>query len=461
MDKPVVDMTIDADTIGIYEKEYILHSWTSQNRFKPFVIAGAKGSYFWDDQGKKYLDFASQLTNVNAGHQHPKVIQAIKDQAERLCYAVPSAANEQRAELAKMLIELMPSDLCKVFFTTGGGESNENALKIARAYTKRHKVIARFRSFHGGTYGVSSVMGDVRRIASEPGVPGGIRVWDPFCYRCFFKMKYPECDIYCAEAIRELIEVEGPETIAAIIVEPITGSTCRIVSPDSYLQRLRQICDDYGIILIFDEVMTGFGRTGKWFACEHWGVTPDIITLSKGINNGTLPLGAVVINKKIADYFEEQILYAGLTQFGNPIACAAGIASIKVMQEERLVENSRLLGQLLMERLEEIKQRHICVGDVRGKGLFAAIELVKDRATREPLIAWTLKNYENKDPLMSRLIVELKDMGLFTYTRWNVLFICPPLSITQEELSWGLDKIDHVLGIADEHISNHMIMLDM
>jgi taurine--2-oxoglutarate transaminase len=447
------DLPIDAEQIIANEKEYVLHTWTSGNRYKPSVIAAAKGCYYWDAQGKRYLDFASQLTNVNLGHQHPKVLEAIKDQVDRLCYVIPEAANDRRGELAKMLVELAPGDLTKVFFTAGGGEANENALKIARTYTGRQKVLARYRSFHGGAYGISSVMGDVRRLVAEPGVPGGIRIWDPYCYRCFFKMKYPACDLYCVEAIRELIEVEGPETVAAIILEPISGSTCRIVSPDGYMQKLRKLCDDYDILLILDEVMTGFGRTGKWFAYEHWDTVPDIISLSKGINNGTLPMGAVLVRKKIADYFEDHLLYAGLTQFGNPVLCASAIATIQVMQEENLVENSRILGEYLMDRLVAIKERHPSVGDVRGKGLFAAIELVKSKESREPLVSWTVKNYEQKDPLMSKLTAQLKENGLYTYTRWNVLFICPPLSITKTELDWGLDQIDDVLTIADQHIT--------
>jgi taurine--2-oxoglutarate transaminase len=449
----ILDLELDAETIIAYEKEYVLHTWTSGNRYNPSTIAGASGCYYWDHQGKRYLDFASQLINVNVGHQHPKILEAIKDQVDKLCYVIPGAANDRRGQLAKMLVELAPGDLCKAFFTTGGGEANENALKIARIYTGRQKVFARYRSFHGGGYGISCVMGDIRRLVAEPGVPGGIRVWDPYCYRCFFKMKYPECDLYCAEAIRELIEVEGPETIAAIIVEPITGSTCRIVPPDGYLQRLRKICDDYGMLLILDEVMTGFGRTGKWFASEHWDTIPDIITLSKGINNGTLPLGAVMVRKKIADFFEDHLLYAGLTQFGNPVLCASAIATIEVMKEENLVENSRVLGEHLMHRLAQIKDRHPSVGDVRGKGLFAAIEIVKSKDTRAPLVEWTVKNYEAKDPVMSKLTAKLKDKGVYAYTRWNVLFICPPLSITKDELDWGMDQIDQVLEIADDYIT--------
>jgi taurine--2-oxoglutarate transaminase len=448
-----IGLVLDPATVLEYERRYVLHSWTSQKRFNPIIIAGARGRYFWDESGKKYLDFASQLTNVNVGHQHPRILKAVKEQIDKLCYVVPSAANDQRALLAKRLADLTPGDLMRSFFTTGGGEANENALKIARTFTGRQKVIARYRSFHGGGYGPGSVMGDVRRIPNEPGVPGSVRVWDPYCYRCFFGMTYPQCNLRCAEAIREVIEVEGPESVAAIIVEPITGSTCRIVPPDGYMQCLRAICDDYGVLLVFDEVMTGFGRTGKWFASEHWQVVPDIMTLSKGINNGVLPMGAVVVRQHIADFFEDKILYAGLTQFGNPVLCASANATIEVMQEEGLVEASRTLGVHLMARLEAMKARHASIGEVRGKGLFAAIELVKDRESREPIVAWTVKNYENKDPVVSKIVARLKEEGVFTYSRWNVLFICPPLSISKDELDFGLEKIDGVLALADDYVA--------
>ena len=447
----VADVDLDSETTIQYEKEYVLHTWSRQKAYKPFIISKAEGSYIWDDKGKKYLDFMSQLTNVNAGHQHPKILKAIKDQTDKLCYVYPGASNDKRARLAKMLAEISPGDVNKSFLVTGGGVANENALKIARAYTGKQKIISRFRSYHGATYGSSSISGDPRRRATEPGVPGSTRVWDPFCYRCFFKMKFPECDIYCAEAIREVIENEGPETVAAIIVEPITGSNCRIVPPDGYMQRLRKICNDYEMLLIFDEIMTGFGRTGEWFAACKWDVVPDIMTLSKAINSGYLPLGAVMVRDKIAAYYQNNIFYAGLTQFGNPVACASAIAAINVYQEEKMVENSKMLGKYLLERLENIKGKHPGVGDVRGMGLFSAIELVKNKITREPLIPWTVKYYENKHPITGQLLGKLKELGLITYMRWNVLFICPPLCITKDELSWGLDQIDAALKIVDDY----------
>ena len=439
--------------VGQVEKEYLLHPWIAQKSYSPLTITRGKGCYFWDNQGNKYLDFASQLVNLNAGHQHPKILQAIKDQVDTLCYVVPGAANEQRALLGKMLAEIAPGDLCKSFLVTGGGVANENALKIARAFTGRQKIIARYRSFHGATYGASSVTGDPRHRIAEPGVPGTVRVWDPFCYRCFFKMSYPECGIYCAEAIREVIEVEGPKTIAAMIIEPITGSNCRIIPPAGYMKKIRKICDEYEILLICDEVMTGFGRTGKWFASSHWDVVPDIMTLSKGINSGYLPLGAVMTNSKIAGFFDDNILYGGLTQFGNPVSCAAAVAAIQVYEEEGMVENSYKLGEFLLQALKEIKDKHPCVGDVRGKGLFAAIELVKDRETKEPLIPWTVNNYENKPRIMKELLGKLKEEGVYTYARWDMLMICPPLCISKEELSWGLNKISKALDLVDDYLS--------
>lgn len=451
-----LENSADYEKVAMMEKDYILHSWSSQSGYKPFIITRAKGCYFWDEKGNKYLDFQSQLVNVNAGHQHPRIIAAINDQATKLCYVLPGTTNDKRAIMAKMLAEHAPGDLCKSFIVTGGGIANENAIKIARAYTGKQKIITRYRSYHGGTYGTGSIMGDPRRKGVEPGVPGSIRVWDPFCYRCFFKMKYPECNLHCAEAIREVIEVEGPDSIAAIMVEPITASNCRIVPPDGYLQRLRDICNDYGMLLIFDEVMTGFGRTGKWFAAEHWNVTPDIMTLSKGINNGTLPLGVVMTTSKVADFFDQNFLYAGLTQFGNPVSCAAAIASMQVYEDEGMIKNAEKLGNYLMDFLADIKERHPSVGDVRGMGLFAAIELVKDKKSKEPLVSWTMPNYENKHSLIKTILTRLKELGVQTYARWNVIMLAPPLCITKEELNEGLEKIDTCLTIADEYIQSNL-----
>lgn len=435
------------------EKKYVFHTWTAQKDFKPFIITGGEGAVFWDEKGKRYLDFSSQLFNVNAGHQHPRILEAIKEETERICYVAPGMANETRAELARLLAEITPGDLTRSFFTCGGGVSNENAMKMAKAYTGKQKIISRWRSFHGATYGAMSITGDPRRLPNEPGIPGIVRIWDPFCYRCFFDKKYPECNVFCAEQIREVIEVEGPQEIAGMIVEAITGSNCRIIPPDGYMQKLREICDDYGILLIVDEVMTGFGRTGKMFACEHWKVVPDIMTLAKGINSAALPLGATVVREEIAHYFDDHFFPGGLTQFGNPIACAAAIAAIKVYQEERMIENSRVLGLKLMAELEKMKEKHPSIGDVRGLGLFAAIEFVKNRETREPLIPWTVEHYEKKNPIISAVLNQLKEDGVSGYSRWNIIFIAPPLCITEEQLMEGLNKIDKAIRLVDEAIS--------
>jgi len=434
------------------ERRYVIHSWMAQKDFKPFIITGGEGAVIWDDTGRRYLDFSSQLFNVNAGHQHPKIITAIHEQIEKLCYIGPGPSNETRAELCRILAEITPGDLTKTFLSSGGGTSNENAIKIAKAFTGRPKIISRWRSYHGATYGAISITGDPRRLPNEPGIPGVVRIWDPFCYRCFFDKTYPECNVFCADQIREVIEVEGPRTIAGIIVEPITGSNCRIIPPDGYMQRLRKICDEYKILLITDEVMTGFGRTGKMFACEHWDIVPDIMTLAKGINNATLPLGATMVRKEIADYLDDHFFYGGLTQFGNPTSCAAAIATIKVYQEEGLVENSRVLGMKLLGELKKMKQRHPSIGDVRGLGLFAAIEFVKDRKTREPIVPWTVENYEKKNPLMASVLARLKTDGVTGYSRWNILFIAPPLCITEEQLMEGLSQIDKAVDLVDEAV---------
>ena len=444
---------MDSKRIAENEKNFVIHSWTAQKDFKPFIVAGGKGAVIWDDSGKRYLDFSSQLFNVNLGHQHPRVLQAIKDQVDKLAYIGPGPANETRAELCRILAEITPGDLVKSFLSCGGGVANENAVKIAKAYTGRSKIISRWRSYHGATYGAISITGDPRRLPNEPGIPGVVRIWDPYCYRCFFDKKYPECNCYCADRVREVIEVEGPKTIAGIIVEPITGSNCRIIPPDGYMQRLRKICDEYKILLITDEVMTGFGRTGRMFCCEHWGVVPDIMTLAKGINNAALPLGATVVRKPIADFMDENMFWGGLTQFGNPTSCAAAIAAIAAYREENIVENSRVLGIKLLSELEKMKQRHPSIGDVRGLGLFAAIEFVRDRKTREPVVPWTVENYEKKNPTMSAILAQMKADGVMGYNRWNVLFVAPPLCITEEQLMEGLMVVDKAVAIMDDFVA--------
>lgn len=418
-------------------KEYTLFSWSIQSATNPIPISHAEGVYFWDNDGNRYIDFSSQLMNLNIGHQHPKVIKAIKNQAAKLCYAHPGMATEARGLLGKRIAEVAPGNLKKTFFCLSGAEANENAIKIARLYTGRHKFMARYRSYHGATHGAIALTGDYRRLPVEPAIPGVVHFLDPFCYRCPFGWMIETCHRECISHVDEVINYEGPDRIAAIIMEGVTGSNGIIVPPDDYWPRVREICDKYGILLISDEVMSGWGRTGKWFAVNNWDVIPDIITTAKGITSGYVPLGAVIVSEPIAEYFEDKMLWCGLTYSGHPLACAAGLATINVYEDDGLLQNAVTVGKYLGEKLEEMKLNHISVGDVRYKGLFTAIEIVKNRITKQPI-----------DPL-TETGKYLKDHGLFTFIFHNVLFIVPPLCISKDQINEGLEIIDKALRITD------------
>ncbi len=427
------------------ENTFIL--WSVQSATQPIPVTRAKGCYFWDADGKQYLDFSSALMNVNIGHQHPKVVAAIKEQADRLCYAHPAMATDVKGELGRLLAEVTPGNLKKTFFTLGGGEANDNAIQLARLYTGRSKIITRYRSYHGATYGALTLSGDPRRLAVEPGIPGVVRVFDPYCYRCIFGKDKETCDRECITHIEEVIKFEGPNNIAALVVEGVTGSSGIIVPPDDYWPRLRQICDKYGILLIADEVMSGFGRTGKWFGVDNWGVVPDIITLAKGITSGYVPLGAVVVSEPISEYFENNMLWLGLTYSGHALACATGIAVINVYKEDKLIENCQKMGKILGEELERLKDKHRSVGDVRYIGLFSVIELVRDKKTKEPTAPWNASSSEMET--MNKVQARLLEKGLSTFVRWNWVFVCPPLCISESELKEGLAIVDDALEIAD------------
>lgn len=418
-------------------KEYTFFSWSVQKAVNPIPMVRSEGVYFWDADGKRYLDFSSQLMNLNIGHQHPKVIKAIQDQAAQLCYAHPSIATEPRGLLGKKIEEVTPGNLKKTFFCLGGAEANENAIKIARLYTGRHKILARYRSYHGATHGAIALTGDYRRLPVEPAMPGAVHFLDPYCYRCPFGWTRETCHRECISHLEEIIQYEGPEYIAAVIMEGVTGSNGLIVPPDDYWPRVREICDKYGILLISDEVMSGWGRTGKWFAVDNWGVVPDIITTAKGLTAGYVPLGATIVSEKIAAYFEDKMFWCGLTYSGHPLSCAAGVATLDVYTEDGLIENAVTLGKYLGERLEEIKARHASVGDARYIGLFSALEIVSSKASKVPI-----------DPLTD-VAKYLKDNGLFTFVFHNMLFIVPPLCITKEQLDDGLAIIDRALEITD------------
>jgi taurine--2-oxoglutarate transaminase len=438
---------MNVSEIKRYDREYVVHSWSVQSALDPIVITRTQGVYMWDENGKRYLDMTSQLMNQNIGHQHPKVVEAIQRQAGKLCFVAPGVAYETRSLLGKALAEVTPGDLKRFFFTLGGADANENAVKIARAYTKKWKIVTRYRSYHGATYGAIALTGDPRRPPVEPAMPGVVRVFDPYCYRCSFGLTYPACQLRCAESVNEVIQYETPGTVAAVLVESVVGSNGLIVPPDGYMQRLRDICDQNGVLLIADEVMAGFGRTGKWFAVENWNVTPHLMTMAKGLTSGYIPLGAVAISQKIMGALDKQMLYAGLTYNAHPLACGAAIATLQVYRDDKLLENTLAMEKVVRKELEAMKARHPSVGDVRGIGLFWAIELVKDKKTREPLVKW---NAMGAEAAPSREInKKLLEGGVYTTVRWNFLFVVPPLCIHEDELREGLGVIDKVLDYAD------------
>jgi taurine--2-oxoglutarate transaminase len=432
-------------------KEFVLYSWSVQDAINPIPVAGAEGRHFWDYDGKRYLDFASQLVNLNIGHQHPKIVAAIKDQAEKLCTIGPPMANESRSRLGRLLAEVTPGDLSMSFFTNSGAEANENAIKLARMYTGRHKIIARYRSYHGASLGGISLTGDPRRWPNEPAMPGVVRMFDPYTYRC--PAGHPDPCPVCTGAphLEEVLQYEGPQTVAAVFMETATGTNGVIPPPDGYLQAIREVCDRHGILLVFDEVMAGFGRTGRWFACENWDVVPDIITVAKGINSGYVPLGAMIFRRHIADWVRDKFFPGGLTYAGHPLACASAVASIEAYQEEGVVENAAEVGAYLGDGLRELAGRHASIGEVRGLGCFWGVELVKSRETREMLVPFNASG-EAAAP-MAQLAKAALQRGLYLMTHWNVIMVVPPLTITRAEVDEGLAVLDEALAIADEYVS--------
>lgn len=436
MDK--TNLSLTTKEIVDLNKEYTFFSWSIQSTTNPIPITRAEGIYFWDTDGKRYIDFSSQLMNMNIGHQHPKVIKAIKEQADQLCYAHPGMATEARGILGKKISEVAPGNLKKTFFCLGGAEANENAIKIARFYTGRNKIMARYRSYHGATHGAIALTGDYRRLPVEPAMPGVIHFLDPYCYRCPFGWTITTCHRECIAHVEEVINYEGPDHIAAIFMEGVTGSNGLIVPPDDYWPAIRQICDKYGILLVSDEVMSGWGRTGKWFAVDNWKTVPDIITTAKGITSGYIPLGAVIVSEPIAEYFNDRMLWCGLTYSGHPLACAAGAATIEVYEEDGLLQNAIVVGKYLGAKLEALKQKHLSIGDVRYIGLFTAIEIVSNRNSKKPI-----------DPLLETGKY-LRDHGLFTFIFHNVIFVVPPLCITTNQIDEGLTIVDEALEITDK-----------
>ena len=436
------------DRISTRDQTHRMFSWSVQSAVKPMVIAKADGCYLWDAEGTRYFDLWSQACYLQIGYNHPRVIEAIKKQAENLCVLGPELSNESTSGLAQMLCELAPGDLNKVFFTLGGAEATENAIRMARLFKGKSKILTRHRSYHGATLGALSASGDPRRFYVEPEAPGFVHIPDCYCYRCPFHKTYPGCNIVCARHIDEVIQLEG--NVAAVLVESIVGSNGLLIPPPEYLPIVRQVCDQHGVLLILDEVMAGIGRSGRWFACEHYNVVPDMMTLAKGITSGYVPIGAVLLSSKIAQFFQDRYLPCGLTFSSHPLACAAGIAALTVMREEGLVERSEKLGEFLRAELERFKEKHPSVGDVRNKGLWGCIELVADRASRKPLVRWNASGAENKP--MNEVAKSLKSQGMLPRVRWNYIFIGPPLIATEEDLRGVTKALDRALETADGYV---------
>ncbi|MFA9375166.1 MAG: aminotransferase class III-fold pyridoxal phosphate-dependent enzyme [Lachnotalea sp.] len=428
-------------------KKYVLQSWSKQKNLNPISVEKAEGIYLYDYDGNRYADMSSQLVNLNVGFGNKEIAEAIKEQVDKFCFMAPSYAVESRATLAKMIVELMPDNIGKVFFTNAGADANENAIKIARMFTGRNKVMSRYRSYHGSSFGAGNLTGEPRRFPLEPGIPGFIKFFDPYIYReaVEFESEEAATKFYLAK-LEEQITYEGRESIAAIVLETITGSNGVIIPPTGYLPGVRALCDKYGIIMICDEVMAGWGRTGKMFAFENFDVKPDLITFAKGVTCGYVPLGGVAVSSQIAKYFDKNLLSCGLTYSGHPLACAAGVACVEYYKSSNIIENVNKVGLVLAELLEEMKVKHPCVGDVRYIGLFSAIELVKNKESKEPLVEY------GKDPqgIMGQLIGKLKEKKFMTYSHENMLFVNPPLIITEEQLREEMIKMDEVLTEVDK-----------
>lgn len=428
-------------------KEYNLQSWSKQKGLNPICVEKAEGIYFWDYDGNRYSDMSSQLVNMNLGFGNKAIGDAIKAQVDRYCFVGPSYGAESRAKLAKKIIELMPDNMGKVFFTNAGADANENAVKIARMFTGRNKVFSRYRSYHGSSFGAGNLTGEPRRYTLEPGIPGFVKFFDPYVYREAIEFESEEAATkYYLTKLEEQINYEGANQVAAIVMETITGSNGVIIPPKGYLPGVRALCDKYGILMICDEVMAGWGRTGEMFAFMNFDVKPDIVTFAKGVTCGYVPLGGVVVSKKIAEYFDDNLLSCGLTYSGHPLACAAGVACVNYYEEADIIPHVKEVGKVLGERLEGFKNKFACVGDVRYIGLFSAVELVKDKTTKEPMVPY------GKDPegIMGKIVGMLKERKFMTYSHENMILVAPPLIITEEQLSEELDKMEEVLAIVDK-----------
>lgn len=443
------------ESLDAYEVDHLFHSWAYQPKQSPPRVVSAKGVRFTTEDGRERLDFSSCFVSHNIGHQDARVVKAIKDQADVLTSFAPPFSNKPRAVLAKMIEAVTPGDLSRSFLTVGGTEANEAAVKICHQFTGRRKIVSRYRSYHGGTAtSMSASVGDPRNWAQEPGGAEIIRVPQPYPYRCMFGTTNPtDCAMRCVEYTDKVIEMEGGrDKVAGIILEAVTGANGVIIPPPEYLPALRAVCDKHDILMIVDEVMTGFGRTGKWFAVDHWGVVPDILTMAKGMTCGYVPLGAAVVRKHIGDFFKEHFFSHGATYAGHTLACAAATAVIPIYQEDNLIERSAQMGAYLLDRTREVAERHPSIGEVRGLGLFVGLELVKSRKTREPLIALDAKIRPGMNP-KTELAKRLGELGMMVMAAnpSNTIALAPPLIITKDEIDEGLSLLDEALKVTDQY----------
>jgi taurine---2-oxoglutarate transaminase len=427
---------LTGEEIVALTRKHTIFEWTAQSKADPIPVAGAKGCWFWTPDNKRYLDFNSQLMCVNIGHGDERVVRAIQEQAAKLAYISPFMATEPRARLGEKLAQIAPGDIDTFFFTNGGADANENALKIARLYTGRHKVLARYRSYHGGTMGAASLTGDPRRLLAEPGVPGVVHVLDPY----HGIERGWDTTEQALTQLDEVIQLEGPQSIAAFFLETVTGTNGVLIPPEGYLQGVRELCTKHGILMICDEVMSGFGRTGEWFAVNHWKVVPDLITMAKGLTSAYVQLGAVGMRPQIAAHFRDRMFPSGLTYNSHPLACNAALATIGVYEEDDLIGNARRMGAIMKDLLADLGRRHPSVGATRSIGLFGIVELVKDRRTGQPLAPFGGTSDE-----MTRFAKALRDERLYTFVRWHTFFTNPPLCITEPELREGFSMIDRAL----------------
>ena len=429
------------------DRSYVFHSWSAQKALKPMCVAGSQGSYFWDYDGNKYLDFASQLVNVNIGHQHPKVIAAIQEQAGKLATVAPQHANDKRGEAAQRIVELAGGKAAKVFFTNGGADGVENAIRMARLHTHKHKILSTYRSYHGNTGSAIQATGDPRRWPNEYSAQQ-VHFFGPYLYRSEFWATTPEQESERALThLEHVIQFEGPGTVGAVLLESVIGTAGILVPPPGYLEGVRALCDKYEIVMILDETMSGFGRTGKWFAYQNWNVEPDLVVFAKGSNSGYVPVGGVIISGEIAATFDERVFPGGLTYSGHPLAAASIVGSIDAMKEEKIIENAASIGEnVLGPGLRELAEKHPVIGEVRGLGVFWALDLVINRETREPLAP-----YGGTSQAMTDLVTECKKRGLMPFANFNRMHVVPPCVVTEAEAREGLEILDQAFGAIDSY----------